>query len=314
MSLVSPQLRQAIRNCLAQYRTSAMPKGIIADSDFEALLQQFYDSVRRVEYFFALRDRELDPTRMDPLSKNFDPIRAAVHYRRSNNIDEAAWLSFLSTHFGANNRTGWQLVREVYGALGAGPKWDWHSVLQAPTRFSNWLAANHKQLRGRFGNHRKYMSLKPNASAGTTQAIESYVKWVEGHSTHTQLLASFEQRVGQDRHLLFDALYKDTRKNVTGFGRTGCFDFLCVLGKLGVFPIEPGSPYISDSTGPRLGAELLLTGLRGGAKLGSRHLDQHLKVLGNSLAGVGVRFAMQVVEDAICNWQKSPSKYEKFRG
>lgn len=314
MSLVSPQLRQAIRDCLAQYRTSVKPQGISADLAFEALLHQVYDSVLRVEYFFALRERELDPTRMDPLSKNFDPIRAAIHYQRSDNLDEAAWLSFLSTHFGFNSRTGWQLVREVYGALGAGSKWDWPSVLQAPTNFSSWLAVNHKQIRGRFGNHRKYMSLKPNASAGTTQAIESYVKWVKKYSIHRQLIESFQRRVGQDRHLLFDALYKDTRKNLTAFGRTGCFDYLCVLGKLGIFPIEPGSPYISDSTGPRLGAELLLTGLRGGAKLGSKNLDQHLQVLGNSLAGAGVRFAMQVVEDAICNWQKSPSQYEKFRG
>lgn len=313
MTLVSPQLRQAIRDCLAQYRASAKPLGISADAAFEALLQQLYDSVRRVEYFFALRGREIDPTRSDPASKDFDPIRAAIHHLRFDNVDEAAWLAFLSTHFGANRRTGWQLLREVYGSLDVGSKWDWHRVLQAPTQFTSWLAANHKQLKGGFGNHRKYMSLKPKASAGTAQAIESYVRWVQGHSSHAQLLASFEQRIGPDRHRLFDAIYRDTRKKVRAFGRTGCFDFLCSLGKLGVFPIEPGSPYITDSTGPRLGAELLLRGLRG-KTLRPTYLDQQLQPLGNDLTKAGVKFAMQVLEDAICNWQKSPSRYERFRG
>ncbi|WP_437765802.1 hypothetical protein WMF27_27960 [Sorangium sp. So ce281] len=313
MSLVSPQLRRAIRHRLVRYRSSAKPLGISADAAFEVLLRQIYDSVRRVEYFFALRSRVPDPTRSDPTSKNFDPIRAAFHQLRANNMDEAAWLAFLSTHFGTNRRTGWRLVREVYGSLGAGPGWDWHHVRQGPMRFTRWLEANHELLKGGFGNHRKYMSLKPKSRAGTAQAIESYVKWVQGHSSHAQLLASFEQRVGNDRCNLFDAIYRDMRKNVRAFGRTGCFDFLCSLGKLGIFPIEPGSPYISGSTGPRAGAELLLMG-HSGKTLRPIHLDRKIQPLGNELAGAGVKFAMQVVEDAICNWQKSPSQYERFSG
>lgn len=313
MTLVTPQLRHAIRQGLTKFRTSAKPLGISAEESFEALLRQIYDSVRRVEYFFALQDRDLDSSSSDPTSENFDPIRAAINHLRSNNTDEAAWLAFLSTHFGANRRTKWQLVREVYGSLGSVPIWNWNNVMPDPSKFTQWLAKNHTRLNGRFGNHRKYMSLNPKTSAGTAQAVESYVNWVKIYKSHGELVTSFQQRVGNNRHQLFDAIYTDVRKNIKAFGRTGCFDFLCTLGKLGAFPIEPGSPYISGSTGPRAGAELLLGGLRV-KKLRPNDLDQQLQPLGRELSGAGVKFAMQVLEDAICNWQKSPSRYEKFHG
>jgi hypothetical protein len=77
-----------------------------------------------------------------------------------------------------------------------------------------------------------------------------------------------------------------------------------MLGKLGLAPIEPGSTYIKGSTGPRKGATLLFGRQADAAELDSWlvELDTHVNV------------GMQVLEDALCNWQKSPSKFVPFRG
>lgn len=313
MSLVSPQLRQAIRDCMTDYRSSVNPLGIRANSHFETLLRQLFDSVRRVEYFFKLRERDIDPKRSDPNSEHFDPIRAAIVHLRAGELDEAAWLIFLSIHFGPHLRTRWQLLQEVYGRLGSGRKWDWKTTRSDSEKFLHWLSENQNGFGGGFGNHRKYMSLKPEARGGTGEAFKSYVQWVQKYSTHAQLLATFKRQASEDRGDLFDTLYKEMRQAVRGFGRTGCFDYLCALGKLDAFPIEPNSPYISGSTGPRQGAELLLRGTPT-KELRPQDLNQQMQELGNRLADSGVRFAMQVLEDAICNWQKSPSRYQAFLG
>jgi hypothetical protein len=157
------------------------------------------------------------------------------------------------------------------------------------------------------------VSLKPQARGGTGEAFQSYVKWIQNYSSHAQLLAMFKQTVGSDRGVLFDALYREMNGSVKAFARTGCFDYLCTLGKLDAFPIEPNWPYISGSTGPRRGAALLISNSTT-TNLTPKELDRQMQHLGNKLAKAGVRFAMQVLEDAICNWQKSPSSYEKFSG
>ncbi len=311
MTLVPDPLRQSIRSCLQANRASLL--GIQGNPEFETLVRQVYDSVRRVEYFFELRNRTPSPTRSDPAADDFDPNRAAIHHLRARRLDEAAWMVFLSIHFGINRQTRWQLVREVYGALGAASRWDWNRVQRSPKRFTRWLSANHTRLKGGFGNHRKYMSLDPAKRAGTSDAIESYVSWINAHSSHAQLLADFTSHVGADRGRLFDAIYRDMRANVRAFGRTGCFDFLCSLGKLDIFPVEPGIPYIVGATGPRAGSVLLFSGTRS-KKYRAKELDQRLRALGIDLAAGGVRFPMQVLEDAICNWQKSPVRYQRFYG
>lgn len=51
--------------------------------------------------------------------------------------------------------------------------------------------------------------------------------------------------------------------------------------------------------------------LFGNPKAGAAALDGILVQLDGHLK---LRFGMQVLEDALCNWQKSPSKFVPFRG
>jgi hypothetical protein len=73
-------------------------------------------------------------------------------------------------------------------------------------------------------------------------------------------------------------------------------------------PLKPGSAYLRGSTGPLRGARLLIDG-DPNSPTKADVLDEVLQRL-DDILGVG----MQVMEDSICNWQKSPRKFVHFRG
>jgi len=269
-------------------------------------IDQVFDSIHRVEYARRLVGMTLGANRSDPNVAEFDPLKAAVLQHRQGNVEEACWLVFLFVHFGRDRSGGWGYVRSVFGRLGTGQPWDWASVSANLATFRAWLAANMDALKSRgagFGNHRKYMSLDAYAPAGTGAAVDTYVGWVLDGKGHAALLADALDSVGGDPKAAFDVLYRSMQR-VAGFGRTARFDYLTMLGKLGIAGIEPGRAYLTGATGPVKGANLLF----GGTNKPST-LDDWLVELDASL-GIG----MQVLEDALCNWQKSPGRYVAFRG
>lgn len=77
------------------------------------------------------------------------------------------------------------------------------------------------------------------------------------------------------------------------FGHTGAFDLLCLLGKLGVLPIRPGSCYLSGSPGPLAGARKLW---------GKRRPSELLLVADRTANVLGIPY--DVFEDGLCMWQK----------
>jgi Alpha-glutamyl/putrescinyl thymine pyrophosphorylase clade 3 len=287
--------------------------GIHATANREAFVEQLVESIRRIRYITVIRTLELSIHRADPATELFDPLKAAVLHQRQEEIEEAFWLVFLSVHFGKNRYTGWRLARDVYGRLGAAIHWDWARTSSSPKRFRQWLATHQDTLRGgdgvprHFGNHRKYQSLDAWSTSGTGAAIESYVRWVRSRGTHQLLVQEAQNEAGDDPRGVFDYIYRSMFE-VMSFGRTARFDYLTMLGKLGLAPIEPGSTYLEGATGPLTGARLLFEG-SSAAMLTRDVLDARLVQLGTHL-DVG----MQVLEDALCNWQKSPSNFKRFRG
>jgi hypothetical protein len=272
------------------------------------LVEQIIESLRRIEFVHFVRDNKIDPRRADPSSKLFDPIRAAASRLRQGDSDEAFWLVFLATHFGKHTKHGWELVRAVY--VGSGNhNWTWQHVTADVAKFRRWLAKHERSLRSKFSfsNHRKYQSLGAYSNTGTGAVIASYVAWISPPRNHSQLIRDLHKSVGQDPKAVFAALYQ-SMDAVVGFGRLGKFDFLTMLGKLGVAPVEPGLAYLVGATGPLQGARLLFEN-DAKAKVGARELDSRLSEL-DSYLGVG----MQVLEDSLCNWQKSPKKFISFRG
>jgi Alpha-glutamyl/putrescinyl thymine pyrophosphorylase clade 3 len=303
------RLTTALNSFARQER--ALP-GIRAAQRRTAFLEQLIESIHRVKYIALIRQRDVSSRRADPGDELFDPIKAAILKSRERDHDEACWLTFLSVHFGKNRRSGWQLARDVYGALGRGQPWGWQRISSNVAGFRRWLSANQNRLRQdgvarAFGNHRKYQSLDAKSATGTGAAIATYVAWVRPHRTHAQLFQASSAAVGNDHRRTFDELYRSMTA-VASFGRTARFDYLTMIGKLGLAPIEPGSTYMTGATGPLAGARLLFTG-NATAAIGPNQLDTWLVDLEAAL-GMG----MQVLEDSLCNWQKCPDRFAPFRG
>lgn len=283
--------------------TLALP-GVAQMENLLAFVAQLIDSLHRIEYVKVIRDRPTNPLRADPRSPLFDPIRAAAMLSKTN-PEEAFWLVFIATHSGRNLDTAWQLAAELYGADEVVP-WTWDRVSAAPQAYVAWLKASYGTFTGKFGNHRKYETLKPGARGpGVTMA--AYVAWVHRYGSHAAMIADARARAEGDARVAFSILYAEMGA-VKRFGRTGRFDYLTMLAKLGLADIDADSTYMNAATGPKDGARLMFDG-RIDSKSGARVLEARVAMLEKHL-GVG----MQVMEDALCNWQKSPNRYKAFRG
>lgn len=281
--------------------------GIATQASFDCLVRQMVDSVRRVRYVDVVNNKNHDNTVCDSTSNAFNPIKAAAWYRQNGNIDEAAWLVFLSTHFGKNGRTKWQLVKNVYGALGQQAPWTWNNIQGNINSFRNWLSQNEIAVKtnANFGNHRKYESIDALQNNGTGEAIETYVNWITITGNHAQLFSNTFTNCHNDARVTFAQLY-NAMNCVTRFGRTARFDYLTMLGKLGLAIVEPDSTYMHGATGPYSGAALLF---------GSQQSQATFNLWLDALeAHLGLYYGMQVLEDSLCNWQKSPNNYLYFGG
>ena len=278
-------------------------KGIKSSQTLHSLAMQMIASLRRLEYTAALMHRDINSDRCDPSSSMFDPERAAILKARQGDTDEAIWLVFLSIHFGKHGKHGWRMLRDVYSGLGSG-LWTWARVSADPSSFRKWLNANRTNIGGAFGNHRKYETLDTESEKGTATVIESFVALCV--PSPSQFIKQITRSVGNDPGKIFDAIYKGAA--IFRFGRLAKFDFLCLLGRMDLAPIAPAKPYLKGSTGPLRGARLLVDGDFGSSTTAD-DLDAIVQQL-DKILNVG----MQVMEDAICNWQKSPSKFVHFRG
>lgn len=290
--------------------------GIHGQAQRTAFLDQVFDSIHRIQFIErVVLGRPNHPDRANPASDLFDPLRAAAICASRGDHDEACWFVFLFAHFGKNLRTEYRLTRDIYGRLGQGGLWDWATISPNPELFRRWLAANLPTLQNdgvkrNFGNHRKYESLKTNKlrTRGTAPAFVSYVNWVTPYRSHNALFEHAAAEAGHDRRQTFDWLYR-SMECVTTFGRTGRFDYLTMLAKLQLADIEPGSTYMTGATGPLAGAKLLFGTAANTAV--PQVIDGWLVELE---AALQLPMGMQVLEDALCNWQKSPALYEPFRG
>ncbi|MET4721665.1 hypothetical protein ABIF63_005771 [Bradyrhizobium japonicum] len=277
--------------------------GIADPAARNALVLQMTASLRRLDYTRLIKSRNISAHRADPTHRLFDPERAAALLARNGNLDEAIWLIFLSTHFGQHKKHGWRMLRDVYSQLGKGV-WTWSKVSANPQKFRAWLQHNFQHIGGAFGNHRKYETLNPVSNSGTANIVDSFVKCFQ--PSPSKWFSNLVQSTGNDPHTLFGAAYDGL--TIERFGRLAKFDFLALLGRLDLAPIAPGSAYLSGATGPLRGARLLVDG-DASSQSRARDLDEILQQL-DTVLHVG----MQVMEDSICNWQKSPHKFVHFRG
>jgi hypothetical protein len=309
---VRPRDREVARRLdegLTRFDEDAHPLlGIRNAERRKALIEQLLESIHRVRLVSVINSRRLDDRRANPNDTLFDPLKAAILQQRRGNIEEAFWLVFLFVHFGKHSKGGWRYVREIYGQLGGEEQWDWPTTSVNPVQFRAWLDSHENELRrpgvpGGFGNHRKRESLGAYSVNGTGAVVESYISWVDPPRTHQELVQqALDQAKGNPR-TAFDLLF-NSMTAVRRFGRLARFDYLTMLGKVGLAPISPGSAYLKGATGPVEGARLLFG------------VQDRIEILDSKLIELDAQLhvGMQVLEDALCNWQKSPDVFKPFRG
>jgi len=301
-------LGQAIKSKLISFSETVSPlPGITSQRSIDCLVEQILDSIRRINYVAVIREKEWSQVVTDPTNDAFDPLKAAAWHAQKGDYNEAFWLVFLITHFGKNKDTGWALVREVYKGDELTGTWTWTNTSTSYSEFRTWLDQNKVRIKliGKFGNHRKYESLDALSSRGTGIAIGSYIDWIGDSHDHKIFIENAINQGGNDPKLLFNYLYI-SMSDVVRFGRTAKFDYLTMIGKLKLVNIIPDSTYLTEATGPLDGAKLLF-----GRNLNTSQLGRKMSDLNDYL---GLFFGMQVLEDALCNWQKSPEEYRHFRG
>lgn len=281
--------------------------GITSPEHKNVLVAQLVDSIRRIEYLNVISIKAKSDSLYTPYSGSFQPLSGAAALHRAGHTDDAFWLVYLATHFGKHKTDGWNLTEDFYGRFGQGDVWNWASASQNPMAISNWLDSNYPHITSagrsrRFGNHRKFETLKPGPR-GTGHAVSTYIQWVAKHGSHQALIGDVQTRVGQNPKDVFACLYGDLNQ-VAKLGRLGKFDLLCNLSNLMIAPILPDMAYIAQSTGPKAGARLLFGNAPSVTQLDAAcvALAEHLNV------------NPQAIEDALCNWQKSPASYIYFRG
>jgi hypothetical protein len=236
------------------------------------------------------------PGSKDPADEEFYPPRSIRDLFRKGELDEAVWLTFLYIHFGRKEES----VRLFYGKFGEG-HWSWEKVRRDPRSVQTWMRAHGERVKElKFGNHRKYESNDPNKRVGTHAVIDSFVKWARrnGDGSPFKALAKFVTN-GKRPEDAFDEIFDAF--DVLRFGRTAKFDFLCLLGNLGILRVSPGHCYLRGATGPRTGAILMVTGVR--TKRLGREVETRIAELQEYL-GVSA----EAMEDALCNWQKEDNQ------
>ncbi|GAE63565.1 hypothetical protein H3Z85_07945 [Chryseobacterium indologenes] len=295
-----------IKTRLDLYRESVDLPGLRNAAVEDSFIRQFIDSHKRIKFIEKLKTRVLNDERKNPNSDLYDPIRASILYLNEGNINEAVWNIFLYVHFGKNIKSNYELIKAVYGKLGDPVVWSWDQITNNPVAFRTWLGDNITDIkrRGNFGNHRKYQSLKINTHSGTYQTFMSFFELV--NNDFGAFISTIPATIKADKNAFFDYLYKYFN-SIRGFGRLAVFDFLCMVGKVGILEIEPNNPYLGNG-GPIAGTKLLFD-----SPAKTRELNDFLKDIGNA-AFDDYPFIMQILEDCVCNWQKSPMMYKLFRG
>ncbi|WP_417468490.1 hypothetical protein [Maricaulis sp.] len=308
MRIKNQELFDKITENLITFDTDAHSLVGIQDGERRTVfILQLVDSVRRIQFLNALYVRSKSPRLHTPYSGAFDPYGGAAVLHKAGRSDDAFWLIYLATHFGKHKDDGWNLTEDFYGRFGQGGIWDWANASPNPNAIEQWIAGIYPHITSagrsrRFGNHRKFETLKPGPR-GTGHACKTYIEWIAQYGSHTNLVWTAQQTVGQNPTDVYAYLYKDL-DSVAKMGRLGKFDFLCNLSNLMIAPILPDRAYIQGSTGPSDGARLLF-----GNHLTLAYLDRACTALAEHL-----RVSPQVIEDSLCNWQKSPTVYNYFRG
>ncbi len=260
------------------------------------LAKQTSDSIRRIQIYETYRIKAQEAVKSKkPFLYTSNPFVLAQ--RSDLNLQNKVWIIYLATYFGKSNKSKWELFnRATFHKDQSIIKFD--QINADLDNYFKYLSSFAFFQDCAYSNHRKYTAKKLLGSKGLFRSMEYFVNNVELYSSEDEME--------------FHEMYLLSQK-IPNFGRLGGFDFTSSLAKCRFNIKEPKSMYADHSTGPLQALELLLkltnnnSSLASQKQLSSDLMEWFLKHSKIFMTG-------QVLEDAICNWQKDTRKYIRYTG
>jgi hypothetical protein len=287
--------RNSVSHRLTQYFHDHKTPGLRSPDDRQRFEAEIFSSW---SLHTTIAQRKFDG-QPDPDLPSFNPAFLIVDLAVRGELDEACWLAFIAVHFGWDwdpDDDAANLIRTFYSRAGEGGRWEWQAARNSPQALESWIAHHAKRLEAfDFGNHRQHEQID-----GTAAVFKSFIDWVSS-TRRDGPYAALSSRMGHGAtaEQAFDNIYRAF--HVHQFARLGKFDYLIMLKALGILNIRPRDCYLDGATGPLQGANLLFAGKRQrkcSAVLSTK--VEHLR------AFLGIE--PEIMEDALCNWQKKPKK------
>lgn len=273
---------------LLNYRINKVILSVLAD--------QTHDSIRRIEIYRAYKSRAT--LAVEEKRSFFDTSNPFVLAQRTDlSNEDRVWIIYLATYFGKSNFSGWDLfLRAAFD--GNQLLITFRKIKAKPEKYFDYLNRLEFFENCKFSNHRKYTKKSLNGPKGFFHSM-------------TFLINNMEQYCRSDE-IDFQGMYKLAGK-IPNFGRLASFDFSSSLVKCGLKIGEPKSMYASHSTGPLQALELILRLTNSDVSHQSK-IDLSYNLVEWFTENSDIFMVGQVLEDAICNWQKNPKKYIYYSG
>jgi hypothetical protein len=260
------------------------------------LARQTSDSIRRIEIYRSYRERAIHAVNKG-LDFNHTSIPFVLDQRNDLNRNNRLWILYLATYFGKSNQSGWQLFnRATFDRKKSIMLFQ--DIQKDLDKYFRYLASFNFFEGCSYSNHRKFTAKRLTGEKGVFESMEYFVKNINQYS--------FEHRID------FHSIYKAAQK-IPNFGRLAVFDFASSLVKCGFDVAEPESMYGENSTGP-LNAIGLLLRLTNGDSSQKAKLQLCSDLMEWFQKNSNIFMVGQVLEDAVCNWQKNPSTYIWYKG
>lgn len=273
----------------------------LLDSEIDAdklniLARQTNDSIRRIDVYKSYKKRALQA-----VNKKLDFLHTSIPFvlAQRSDLDEInkVWVLYLATYFGKSNKSKWELFnRATFDNSGSILLFE--NIQKDLDKYFKYLSSFNFFDGRTYSNHRKFTAKRLTGEKGVFESMEYFVKNIDQYSVKNKM----------DFHSMYELAQK-----IPNFGRLAAFDFSSSLVKCGLDIEEPKSMYAEHSTGPLDALGLLLKLTNNDSSYKSK-IKLSFDLMKWFIENTRIFMTGQVLEDAICNWQKNISTYVRYSG
>ncbi len=261
------------------------------------LSKQTIDSIRRIKIYetYLEKARQADQKSLPYYITNNPFI---LSQRDSLSIQTRVWIVYLATYFGKSLKSKWLLfIRSAFRKDRS--LFLVEEIMEDRNSYFDYLRNINFFDSSSYSNHRKFTKKSLEGTKGFLHSADYFLN-------HIGYFAFFTD---PNFHSVYTKAYR-----IPNFGRMAAFDFTSSLCKCGLGVKEPQSLYSSHSTGPlsALKSILSLAGSPKNEKSDQIELGENLLLWFEQ--NTNIRMCAQVIEDAICNWQKNTEVYKRYFG